>query len=246
MDHVAGLPYYFSQRMFQGMGVGTCICHAALAGPIDRMMRSWIDLENQRTQYRILPLEPEQEVEVKNNVILRAIEVSHTVPAMGYALIERRSKLKDEFRDLPQEKLRELKSSGVEITRVIEIPLIAYTGDTEFGPYLYRDEFARASIVITECTFFESDHRSRAAVGKHLHAEDVAKLMATWDAEAIVLCHLSRRTNMQGARQQLAQLVGPEQVGRVHVLMDHRANRERYEQQLARVSSGQGLAEQRS
>ena len=26
MDHIGGLPYYFSQRHFQGMGVGTVVC----------------------------------------------------------------------------------------------------------------------------------------------------------------------------------------------------------------------------
>jgi ribonuclease Z len=99
---------------------------------------------------------------VKNNIMLRAIEMRHTVPALGYALVERRSKLKPEFADLPQEKLRELKASGTEITRVLQIPLVAYTGDTEFGPNLFRDEFASAKIVISECTFLEEDHESRA------------------------------------------------------------------------------------
>ena len=47
MDHVGGLPYYFSQRMFQRMGVGTCICHASLEKPIRAMMKSWVDLEHQ-------------------------------------------------------------------------------------------------------------------------------------------------------------------------------------------------------
>ncbi len=130
MDHVGGLPYYFSQRMFQKMGPGRCICHPTLADPIKAMMRSWVALEGQRTPYEIITLEPDQEIEVKNNIDLRALEVSHASGAMAYSIIERRSKLKDEFRDLPQERLRELRSSGVEITRTMEIPLVAYTGDT--------------------------------------------------------------------------------------------------------------------
>ena len=173
MDHIGGLPYYFSQRMFQKMGVGKCVCHPALADPIKAMMKSWVALEGQRTPYEIIPLEPDDQIEVKNNIYLRGMEVSHAAGAMGYALIEKRSKLKDEFRELPQERLRELRSEGVEITRTLELPLVAYTGDTEFGPYLFRDEFANAKIVVSECTFFEPEHEGRAKIGKHLHVDDL-------------------------------------------------------------------------
>lgn len=237
MDHVGGLPYYFSQRMFQRMGVGTCICHPAIGRAVRGMMDAWVDLERQHTQYEVVELGPDEQMEIKNNVMLRAIEVNHTVPALGYALVERRSKLREEFREQPQERLRELRSQGVEITRTLEIPLVAYTGDTEFGPALFRDEFAKARVVISECTFFDPDHRSRAAVGKHLHVEDLARLVEVWEAEAIVLVHLSRRTHLSEAREHLRRLIGPEHAQRVHLLMDHRTNRQRYERQVAEAEA---------
>jgi ribonuclease Z len=208
-----------------------------LERPLQAMMKAWIDLEQQRTPHNIIGLEPDEEIEVKNNIVLRAIEVSHTVPAMGYVLIERRSKLRDEFRELPQEKLRELKADGVDITRLLEIPLVAYTGDTELGPFLFRDEFASAKIVISECTFFEPDHRSRASVGKHLHVDDLAGLLAVWEAEAVVLTHMSRRTHIGAAREYLDRALKEEDKKRVHLLMDHRTNRLRYDQQLIEVGS---------
>lgn len=235
MDHVAGLPYYFSQRMFQRMGMGKCICHPELAIAINTMMHSWVELEKQSTKFEVIPLEPDEELEIKRNIRIRAIEMSHTVTALGYAIIEYRSKLKEEFAGLPQEKLRELKQKGEEITRTLEIPLVAYTGDTEFGPFLYRDEIAEAKIVISECTFFEGDHHSRAKIGKHLHVGDIAQLLSVWKAEAIVLIHASRRTNLGLSREMLNKLVGEEQSSRVHFLMDHRANRLRYDKQLAEV-----------
>ncbi len=237
MDHVAGLPYYFSQRIFQRMGPGRCVCHDGLAEPLRAMMQSWVALEGQRTPHEIIALRPDEQVEIKNNVFLRGIEVSHATGSMAYAVVERRSKLKPEFHDVPQQRLRDLRASGVEITRSLEIPLVAYTGDTELGPYLFRDEFASARVVVCECTFFDPDHRARARVGKHLHVADLANLMPVWRADAVILIHLSRRTNLIEARELLRQSVGDGHYERVHFLMDHRANRQRYEQQELEIEA---------
>ena len=75
MDHVAGLPYYFSQRMFQKMGVCKCICHPELALAINTMMQSWVELEKQNTKFEVIPLEPNAEFEIKRNIHIRAIEM---------------------------------------------------------------------------------------------------------------------------------------------------------------------------
>jgi ribonuclease Z len=231
MDHIAGLPYYFSQRVFQKIGVGKAVMHTALAKAVSAMMAAWAPVEAQRTPHEIIALEPDQQIQIKNNIFLRALEMRHTVPALGYAVVEKRSKLKPEFADLPQEKLRELKASGQDITRTLEIPLVAYTGDTEFGPNLFRDEFANAKIVIAESTFLEDDQESRADVGKHMHLHDIVKLLDVWKAEAVILIHLSRRTNMATSRLQLEKILGEEKSSRVHFLMDFRTNRLRYERQ---------------
>jgi ribonuclease Z len=147
-------------------------------------------------------------------------------------IIERRSKLKDEFRDFPQDRLRELKSRGIEITRTLEIPLVAYTGDTEPGPFLFRDEFVQAKVLISECTFFEPDHRSRAKIGKHLHINDLAALLRVWKAESVVLVHVSRRTAIPFARESLAAIDDGAHAARTHLLMDHKTNKQRYDRQV--------------
>ena len=231
-DHVAALPYWFSQRNFQKLGTGRVLCHPRLVRPLEAMMATWIDLERQKTPHEIVGLEPGVDFQLRPNVFIRGIEVSHSAPSLGFVVLERRSKLRDEFHGLPQEKLRELKANGTEITRTMEIPLVAYTGDTEIGPFLLRDEFVNAQIVITECTFFDPEHRDRAKVGKHLHIEDLRGLIQAWSKPEIVVVHVSRRTNMQYARERLAEAAG-DQGHRVHLLMDHRMNRQRYDRQVA-------------
>lgn len=232
MDHVGGLAYYCSQRRFQGMGTGRIVCDQRLAPAIRKMMEGFHELEQQQTPYELIPLEHEQEIEIKNNTFLKGFHTEHTSPSMGYAIIEHRTKLKPEFTDFPQEKLRELKERGVEITRKLEIPLVAYLGDTAAGPHLVRNDVRRAKIIITECTFFERDHKGRAKIGKHLHADDIAEWLRVAECEAMVLIHVSRRTHMGEAKAQLVQSLGGRAGERVFFLMDHRANRERYERQL--------------
>lgn len=134
MDHIAGLAYYFSQRSFQGMGDGTVICPKSLEQPIHNLMRAWVDIESQKTPYQVIGLEPEEEVEVKNHIFLRAFATQHTVPSLGYVVVEKRSKLKPEYVGLPQEQLLQIKASGKDITQTIEVPLVCYTGDTMWGP----------------------------------------------------------------------------------------------------------------
>lgn len=229
MDHIGSLAYYCSQRRFQGMGDGTVVCDVRIAADIQRMMEGFVDLERQRTPYQLIALEPEQTHEIKNNILLRGFHTDHTAPSMGYSVVEMRSKLREEYLGLPQEKLRELRSRDVEITRTLEIPLVAYLGDTSPGGHLLRDDVRKAQIVICECTFFEPDHKGRAKIGKHMHVDDIVEWLGVLECEALIITHVSRRTHLTFARDQLRKSLSDQQMRRVRLLMDHRGNRADYE-----------------
>lgn len=231
MDHIGGLAYYASQRQFQGMGEGTIVCDRRIADDVRKMMAGYNDLERQKTPYKLIELDENEEVEVKNNMFLRGFATEHTSPSFGWVIVEKRSKLKPELVGLPQEKLRELKDRGEEITMTLEVPLIAYTGDTLPGPHLVRDDVRKAQVVVSECTFFEPDHKARAKIGMHLHIDDVAEWAGVLEAEALILTHISRRTHMTYIRKRLDEVLADDVRKKVHVLMDHRACKERYEQQ---------------
>lgn len=238
MDHVAGLGYYFSQRYFQGMDVGQVVCHPHLEKPIHNLMRGWSELEAQRTPYRVHPLAPDQELEIKNNRYLRGFATMHTVPSLGFVVLERRSKLRDDLVGLPQEQILDLKKRGESITRTVEIPLVCYTGDTCMGDHFDRPDVLGAKILITECTFLETGDRHRASAGKHLHLGDILDLLDRSQAEAVILIHLSRRTHIAAARAQLDEAVPSRHRDRVLMLMDSKSNRIRYEQQDREAGAG--------
>jgi len=232
MDHVGGLAYFCSQRFFQGMGVGKIICDARIERAVRGMLEGFHPLENQKTPFELIGMEPEGEYEIKNNIALRGFPVEHTAPAFGYVVFERRTKLKEQYAGLPQEKLRELKNRGEEITRKLEAPLVAYLGDTEPGAPLVRTDVRTAKVVVCECTFVDEEHRGRAKIGKHMHVRDIVEWLNVLECETLVLIHVSRRTNLTMARKRLRELAGEEQASRVEFLMDFRSNRQRYERQV--------------
>jgi ribonuclease Z len=232
MDHIGALAYFCSQRRFQGMGNAKIVCDHRIAPAIKRMMDGYVDLERQRTPYDIVPLMADEPLEIKNYIFLRGFETEHTCPSFGYTVSEKRTKLKQEYLDLPQDKLKELKERGTEITRSFEIPLLAYTGDTMPGPHLVREDVRKAQIIIAECTFFEPDHKERARVGMHMHLDDIAEWLRVVECQYMVLIHVSRRTDMQYARKRVTEIAGAKHADRVLCLMDFKGNKARYESQL--------------
>lgn len=239
MDHTGGLAYWCSQRNFQGMGPGTIVCDERIEDDVRRMMDGFSALERQKTPYEIRTMSADEntEIEIKNNIALRCFKTEHTCPAIGYTIVEKRTKLKEELVGMPQEKLRELKERGTEIVNHLEVPQIAFTGDTLPGPHLLTDDVRKARIIIAECTFFDDDHQGRAKIGMHMHINDIAEWLRVCECEHMVLTHVSRRTHLGQARKQLIQAAGEELASKVHFLMDHRTNRTRYEQQEQEVAS---------
>src|SRR5450432_801983 len=58
MDHIAGLPYYLSQRFFQGMKPGTILIPRELERPVNAVLAAWRDIERQATPYTLIGLSP--------------------------------------------------------------------------------------------------------------------------------------------------------------------------------------------
>ena len=233
MDHIAGIAYYFSQRPFQGMSPGTVYCHPDLRGPIVGLMEAWTQIERQRVPYNLVAMAPGDTREVKNNHLLKAFATDHTVPSLGFTVQEKRTKLREEFGGLEQDELVALKKKGTDIVNTTHLPLVTYTGDTAFGDHLLTDDVLKAKVLITECTFIEPGHRRRAGVGKHLHLNHIIELLEQGTNEYVVLTHLSRRSHIGQVRRAIERNVPEEHQHRLFLLMDNRANRERYERQLA-------------
>jgi ribonuclease Z len=220
MDHIAGLPYYLSQRYFQGMKPGTILLPKEMEPAVDRMLRCWRDVERQGTPYTLVGMSPGQLHEVRRDFGIRAFATHHGGTSLGYALISIREKLKPEYLGRPGPELAAMRKSGVEIQYRVEVPLVAFLGDTSTGPVFENPDVVNAEILITECTFFDREHKAKAKAGRHLHVDDFAKLLPGLKNQHIVVGHVTRRSGIRRARRVLEKLVGPERMGNIHFLMD--------------------------
>lgn len=221
MDHLAGLAYYLSQRHFQGMKPGTILLPRELAGPVDQMLRCWRGVERQNTPYKLVGLAPGDVHQVRRDFIIRAVETHHGGSSLGYVLVSVREKLKQEYFGRPGHELAELRKQGVEIQYRLEVPLVAFLGDTAYGRVFDHPDVQNAEVLLTECTFFDAEHKSRAKAGKHLHVDTfVEKVLPVLKNKHIIVTHVSRRTGVKKAKRLMARRVGEAGMARISFLMD--------------------------
>jgi len=226
MDHIAGISYYLSQRFFQGMKPGTVIVPREIERPVDSLLRCWREVERQGTPYRLVGMAPGQVHEVRRDFLIRAVATHHGGPSLGYVLVSVREKLKQEYMGTPGQELAEMRKRGVEIQYRLEVPLVAFLGDTSVGEVFRHPDVVNAEILVTECTFFDADHKLKAKAGRHLHLDNFAEIVPTLKNQHIVISHVSRRTGIRRARNMLRRKVGDEQMKRIHFLMDFEGSKE--------------------
>ena len=218
-DHAAGVMYYFGQRDFLGIACGTCLAPAALVPPLVELMQAWGRVEGHVPPYDFVPLHAGEDFELRRGLLARPFAVRHAQPALGYAVIDVRQKLKEEYIGLSGPEIVELKKQGVEITNRVEIPLIAYLGDTAKADFRRLPHVANAKVLLLECTFFDPDHLDRARAGKHIHVMDLPELLEGMNNERIILTHVTRRTHMGQAQRALKKTLPKETLEKITFFM---------------------------
>jgi ribonuclease Z len=127
-------------------------------------------LDRGRMVCTINGVKPGDEIALSRDHVVTVFATTHTIPSVGYVVWDRRNKLKEEFVGLPGDKIRDLRLSGVEVTREVRVPLLAYTGDTSPGGLDNNPVVYQAKILITEMSFVRPNHR-REKIHKFGHMQ---------------------------------------------------------------------------
>ncbi len=152
-------------------------------------------------------------VQIRKGLVIRPFKTFHRIPSQGYVVLDVRQKLKAEFQGMPGQEIGKLRQSGTVVTDRVEVPLVAFTGDTKASVF-DRPEAAdalKAKVLITECTFL-GDEQIPAFARKrgHIHLDELAEREARFeDNEAVLLAHFSQRYNNADVQAALEALPEP-------------------------------------
>jgi ribonuclease Z len=202
LDHVAALPVYVARRRMMRMEPPVLYLPAEAVEDVRRLLLVMQRLDRGRMVCRLNGLKPGDEVELSREHVVTAFATAHTIPSLGYVVWDRRFKLKEEYHGLAGDKIRDLRLSGVAVTREVRTPLVAYTGDTSPAGLDNYPPVYEAKILITELSFIRPNHR-REKIHKfgHMHLDDFVERADRFRNELIICAHFSTRYHAQEVKR---------------------------------------------
>lgn len=220
MDHAAGIAYYLSQRHFNNQSAGTVLAPVNLIEPIKQILSTWEQLDGSPIPANLVGVGPGDEYQIKPNLFARVFPTKHTRGSVGFTIIEKRKRLKNEYGGLTGPQIVELKRQGLEIDYPVELPIVTYFGDTQYVDFSQLEYVKKSKILIAECTFYETDHTGRADAGKHMHITEFGKLLESMENKYIIITHTTHRTPLSEVRKILKDSLPAATFEKVILFMD--------------------------
>jgi ribonuclease Z len=157
----------------------------------------WAKMQCRRNSppHEIVVVRPGDTVQLRKGLVVKAFKTIHRIPSQGYVISDVRQKLKPEFEGVEGREIGRLRKSGVEVTSRLEVPLVAFTGDTKASVFdRCPAEVLRAKVLITECTFMGEEQTPAFARKRgHVHMDELAERADLFKNEALLLAHFSQR-----------------------------------------------------
>jgi ribonuclease Z len=202
LDHLAALPVYVARRRMMRMEPPTIYLPAEAVEDVRRLLLVMQRLDRGRQLCQLNGIQPGDEIDLSREHVITVFPTTHTIPSVGYVVWDRRQKLKEEYHGLPGDRIRDLRLSGVPVTREVRVPLLAYTGDTNPGGLDAYAPVYQAKVLITELSFVRPNHR-REKIHKfgHMHLDDFIERADRFQNELIICAHLSTRYHPQEVRR---------------------------------------------
>lgn len=218
-DHWAALPAWASQRQLQNLGPAQVLVPSPLADQVRQLLALTAAMEHsQAYPVEVVPVEAGDQVSLRADLQLRFFPTSHWTPTLGTVLLWHRKQLKAGLAGLSPQQLAQLRRQGQEIAEKVEVPLLAYLGDS--GPEVLEQEpwLAQVEVLVVECTFLKPKDLARSRQFGHMHLSHLQAFGQRASNRHWVLIHLSRRHRLAPGTRTLRQTLQREGGPALHFL----------------------------
>jgi len=206
LDHAAGLTHHASRRRLAGLPPARVFVPEPAVDDIRQWTAACERLEDVAYGLDLVPARVGESFPLRRDLKVEFLPGRHRVPTVGYVFSEVRTKLKSEFHDLPGAEIAALRGRGVDVTRVEEIPLLAYPGDCGVEIFEAAPGLFSSRVLLIECSFLLPEDLDRARGYGHLHLDDFVQRADQFRNQAIVLTHFSQRYRPEEIRAALTRL----------------------------------------
>ncbi|KAF1863313.1 hypothetical protein Lal_00031312 [Lupinus albus] len=222
MDHIGGLPMYVATRGLYRMKPPTIIVPISVKEDVEQLFEIHRKMDHSELKHNLIGLDVGEEFYLRRDLKVKAFRTYHAIPSQGYILYSVRQKLKPDYIGLSGNEIKNLKSSGVEITYTLTEPEIAFTGDTmsDFIMDENNTDVLRARILVMECTFINNSITVEHAKDYgHTHLSEIVSYAERFKNRAILLIHFSARYTVEEIEQAVCELP-PSLAGRTFALTE--------------------------
>ena len=195
-DHFAAATKHAYLRGMLSMSHSQFIVPPWLENHLHADFAHWARVQEARkASYGITKLQAGDRVKLANGRFLHAFETNHRLRSQGYVLVDERSKLKPEYHGVEGRELGRLRQEGVQITNTLQVPLVAFTGDTRADVFDGIPSLVlRSKVLMVECTFLNDADEQEALDKGHIHIDQLARRAKQFkDVGRVVLVHFSKR-----------------------------------------------------
>ncbi|MDR1289576.1 MAG: metal-dependent hydrolase, partial [Planctomycetaceae bacterium] len=194
MDHILSLPAYVARRRMMKMVPPVIYLPAEAVGNVRNLMTAYSRLDHGSLPCELIGVVAGDEFEISRELVISVVPTFHSIPSVGYIVWERRKKLKEEYSTLTSDAIRDLALSGVEVSRELRVPKVAYLGDSTVKALDETPTMYNAEILIMEMSFVAKRHQSdKLRKYGHIHLDDIVKRQKKFMNKAIILSHFSAR-----------------------------------------------------
>ncbi len=141
---------------------------------------------------------------------VRAFDVKHRIVSRGYTVIEDSRKLKEAYRDLPGEAIREARERGEELYDHRDVNRFTYVGDSTLETLEQHPEVGESEVLFLEATHLPGTSPEVSAKYGHTHLDELADLYArrpeALASPHVVLKHFSMKYEAKQIRAALETL----------------------------------------